>query len=111
MKKPHIYISGPISGHEPEKVQAEFERVETMLVAQGYRVFNPLKNGLPYDAPTHCHMRRDLNALTNEDDPFTHIFMMRRWLHSAGCKLEFDAATASGISVVFEEGQNIVAFS
>lgn len=102
-KKPRVYISGPISGHDKETCIKEFDRIECMLKAQGYRVFNPLENGLEYDAPTHRHMRRDLNVLTNEEDPFSFIYMKRKWLHSAGCKIEFDAATASGISVMFEE--------
>ena len=29
--------------------------------------------------------------------------MMEKWTHSAGCKLEFDVATAIGLDVVFEE--------
>lgn len=102
MKEKRVYISGPISGHE-ETCEKEFERVEKMLTDAGYRVFNPLKNGLPFDAPTHRHMRRDLNALTNEDDPFDYIFMMKRWAHSAGCTKELENAISCGISVIFEE--------
>lgn len=103
METKRDYISGPISGLEPEKAKENFDRVEKLLTESGFRVFNPLKNGLPFDADTHQHMRRDLNILTNEDDPFDYIFMMKRWAHSGGCKLELDTAIACGIQVVFEE--------
>ena len=101
--KKRIYISGPISGQNKDQVREDFYRVAAMLRADGYRVFNPLENGLPFDAPTHAHMRRDLNVLTNELDPFDYIFMMRRWTHSAGCMREFETAISCGIEVIFEE--------
>ena len=61
-----------------------------------------MENGLSADSTTHDHMHRDLAVLTNEDIPFTAIYMMTGWLHSAGCKLEFDVATAIGLSVIME---------
>lgn len=86
MKTKRVYISGPISNSgNKEEIIARFAKIEKMLIEAGFRVFNPLKNGLPFDADTHQHMRKDLNILTNEDDPFDYIFMMRRWNHSAGC--------------------------
>lgn len=100
--KKRIYISGPISDHEDVCTEA-FDRIEKMLVDSGFRVFNPLKNGLPFNADTHLHMRRDLNVLTNEEDPFEYIFMMKRWSHSAGCTKELEVAISCGISVVYEE--------
>lgn len=109
-KKPRIYISGPINGHNFVECKERFAKVEEKLIAKGYRVFNPLKNGLPFDADTHKHMRRDLNILTNEDDPFDYIYMMRRWPHSSGCKQELDNAIACGIKVIFEESECAVKF-
>lgn len=105
-----IYISGPISGHNFVECKERFTKVEEKLIAKGYRVFNPLKNGLPFDADTHKHMRRDLNILTNEDDPFDYIYMMRRWPHSSGCKQELDNAIACGIKVIFEDSECAVKF-
>ena len=103
MKKRRIYISGPISGHDIEERRQAFKEVQWMLEAQDWTVFNPMENGLPPESTTHQHMHRDLAVLTNEDIPFDAIFMMRRWLHSAGCKLEFDVATSIGLDVYFEE--------
>lgn len=63
MKKKKIYISGPISGHNIEERRKAFQEIECMLEAQGYDVFNPTKNGLPADATTHEHMKRDIDNL------------------------------------------------
>ncbi len=107
MNRKRVYISGPISGYDLEERRREFERVADMLVAKGYRIFNPMENGLPEDATTHEHMRRDLAELTNEENPFDAIFMMTKWTHSAGCKLEFYVATSIGLAVMFEEAQTV----
>jgi len=108
--KKHVYISGPISGVDPEQCQKRFSEIEEMLTDMNYRVFNPLKNGLPSNASTNRHMRRDLNVLSNETDPFDFIFMMKRWPHSSGCKEEFNLAIACGIKVMFEESGEIIKF-
>jgi hypothetical protein len=101
--KPRIYISGPISGHDLEERRATFKQLQKYLEYKGFTVFNPMENGLPAEATTNEHMHRDLAVLTTEEIPFTAIYMMSGWLHSAGCKLEFDVATAIGLDVYFEE--------
>lgn len=101
--KPRIYLSGPISGHDLEERRKAFKYAQDYLESQGYTVFNPMENGLPADATTHEHMHRDLAVLTTEEIPFTAIYMMRGWLHSAGCTLEFRVATAIGLEVYFQE--------
>lgn len=104
MKKKRIYISGPISGRDLEQCRQDFQATETFLREQGHDPFNPMKNGLPADVSTHEHMHRDLCVLTSESQPFDAIFMKRGWLHSAGCKLEFDVATSIGLLVIFDDG-------
>lgn len=101
--KPRIYISGPISGHDLEERRQAFKEVQKTLEADGFTVFNPMENGLPAEASTHQHMHRDLAVLTTEEIPFDAIFMMKKWTHSAGCKLELDVATAIGLDVIFED--------
>lgn len=110
VEKPRIYISGPISGHEWEECKARFKKVQQELEAKEWEVFNPMENGLPFDAGTHEHMHRDLAELTREDRPYDAIYMMRRWTHSKGCKVEFDVATAMGLRVAFEEVNAILRF-
>ena len=91
-----IYLSGPISGHDLKERQQAFAETQQRLESVG----------LSADSPTHQHMKRDFELLLTCDT----IYMMRRWLHSAGCKLEFDVATAIGLPVIFEEGDVAVLF-
>jgi len=111
MRKPKIYISGPISGTDIEETRKKFKAVQVMLEAQDWKVFNPMENGLPADATTNEHMHRDLAELTKEGrNRYDAIYMMRRWTHSKGCKVEFDVATAIGLSIFFEETGKFVKF-
>lgn len=99
----YVYLSGPISGQNYEERFKAFEEKEEMFKKLGFKVFNPMKNGLPADSTTHQHMRRDFSVLTNEEIPISHIFMMEKWTHSAGCWKEFETAVSCGITVIFEE--------
>lgn len=100
-----IYLSGPISGKDLDERRQVFAKVKKAIEEKGYEVFNPMENGLPHDADTHQHMYRDMCLLLQCDG----IYMMEGWLHSKGCKLEFDVATAIGIDVWFEEAQTLPA--
>ena len=99
----YVYLSGPISGQDYEERFKAFEEKEAWFKELGFKVFNPMKNGLPPDATTHEHMRRDFSVLTGEEIPISHIFMMEKWTHSAGCWKEFETAVSCGITVIFEE--------
>ena len=109
-KRMRIYISGPISGHDPFECKAKFQKVEGDLISKGYEVFNPLKNGLPFNASTSQHMRRDLNELTREDKPYDAIYMMKKWNHSAGCWTEFKVACAIGLEILTEQDDVVYRF-
>lgn len=104
--KGRIYISGPISGHNIEERRKAFKEIQSQLEAQGYEPVNPMENGLPDEATTHEHMKRDIELLMTCD----YIYMMRRWTHSKGCKVEFDVATAIGLPVLFEEASELIEF-
>ena len=99
----YVYLSGPISGQDYEERFKAFEEKEEMFKKLGFKVFNPMKNGLLPESTTHQHMRRDFSVLTNEEIPISHIFMMEKWTHSAGCWKEFETAVSCGITVIFEE--------
>lgn len=105
-QKLHIYISGPISGYDLEERRKAFMEIEERLKAQGYETVNPMKNGLPDEATTHEHMKRDIELLLTCD----RIYFMKKWTHSKGCKLEFDVATAIGLPVMFEEAIELTEF-
>lgn len=104
--KPRIYISGPISGHDMEERRKAFKEIQERLETQGYEPVNPMENGLPAEATTREHMKRDIELLIT----CNYIYMMRRWTHSKGCKVEFDVATAIGLPVFFEESGEIIGF-
>lgn len=104
--KKRIYISGPISGHDIEERRKVFKMAQTFLEAQDYDVVNPMENGLPAEVTTREHMKRDIELLMTCDC----IYMMRRWTHSKGCKVEFDVATAIGLPVYFEEASELIKF-
>lgn len=93
-----IYISGPITGVDPEVCRAHFERAENELRAQGYTPINPLKNGLPHTAPWEEHMRRDLALM----DGCEAVYMLEGWEHSRGCKIEFNMAITARKPIAFE---------
>ena len=111
MVKPRIYLSGPISGKDYEERRKAFKEAQQKLETDGWTVFNPMENGLPPESTTHQHMHRDLATLTSEEIPFDAIYMMKKWLHSKGCKLEFDVATAIGLDVYFEEQGTMIKFT
>lgn len=97
--KKRVYLSGPISGYDLDSRKEEFRRVAYLLEAKGYKVSNPMDNGVPDDAPTKEHMKADILMLLKCDA----IYMMSRWNHSAGCLTEFHIATAIGLDVYFED--------
>lgn len=107
MDKKRIYVSGPISGHDLEERRQAFKQAQVMLEAQGWSVINPMENGLPAEATTHEHMKRDINMLLSCDA----IYMLCRWTHSKGCMVEFHVATAIGLDVYFEESGTMIKFS
>lgn len=107
-KKPRIYISGPISGHDMEERRKAFKEIQEHLEAQGYETINPIAFAdlHPEDQTTHQHMKRDIELLMTCD----YIYMMRRWTHSKGCLVEFEVATSIGLPVFFEESGEITKF-
>lgn len=105
-QKKRVYISGPISGHDLEERRRAFKNAAKFLEQFDYEPVNPMENGLPAEATTHQHMKRDFELLLTCDA----IYLMRRWLHSAGCKVEFDVATACGMKVIFEDAVNALTF-
>ena len=104
--KKRIYISGPITGYKIGERRIAFKKAQLYCEKYGYNVFNPMENGLPSNAPTHEHMRCDIEGLLTCDA----ILMMRRWIHSKGCQVEFEVATSIGLPVFFEESDELIKF-
>ncbi len=103
---PRIYLSGPISHFDINERRRTFSHVKDRLSERGFYPVNPLENGLPVEASIHEHLRRDVELILTCDA----IIMMKDWSRSAGCKLELDIAMALGLSVYFEEDNQIARF-
>lgn len=97
MKK--IYISGQISGLPYDEVVAKFKEAEERLQAQGYETVNPMKNGLPDNAPWELHMALDIVQLLGCET----IYLLPDWQQSKGATLEKTIAELTGKTMIYEE--------
>ena len=89
-----IYISGKISGREPD-ARVEFAHAKRLLEAAGYRAVNPFSNGLGPDDPWERHLAADLHALLGCDA----LVQLPGWEDSRGARLEAEFAAVEGIAV------------
>ena len=92
-----MYLSGPITENDREVAFKKFADAEWKWCAEGWRVFNPMKNGLPADAQWHCHMAVDLYRPGRCDA----VYMMEGWQDSHGAVLELHYALATSKQVFF----------
>lgn len=93
-----VYISGQISGLPIEEVKEKFSSVEAQLIAQGYEVVNPLKNGLPWNAPWELHIAMDIVLLMGCDT----IYLLTGWDNSRGATLEKNVAELTKKKIIYE---------
>ncbi|MDR2009926.1 MAG: DUF4406 domain-containing protein [Bacteroidales bacterium] len=94
-----IYISGQISGLPLEETKAKFSNIESELVEQGYEVINPLKNGIPYNAPWEVHIAMDILLLIG----CQAIYLLPDWAYSKGSTLEKKIAEFTGKQIIYQE--------
>lgn len=93
-----VYISGQISGLPIEEVKEKFSSIEAQLIAQGYEVVNPLKNGLPWNAPWELHIAMDIVLLMGCDT----IYLLTGWDNSRGATLEKNFAELTKKKIIYE---------
>lgn len=93
-----IYISGKVTGLNPQDVKKRFEDAESLLEEIGFDVVNPLNNGLNENAAWKQHMVRDIELLMDCDA----IYMMDGWIDSTGAQIEYDIATRMKLVILFE---------
>ena len=96
--KKKIYLSAPITGRDRQERERYFAELEDWSKSNGWAVFNPLKNGLPEDAPYTLHMRKDIAELMKCD----MAFFGRGWQQSRGCCTEYGVASAIGLQIFTE---------
>ena len=94
-----IYISGPITGHNPDKVAERFATAKKTFDGTDYTPVSPLENGLPESATYDEHMIRDLEMLAECEA----IYMLNGWGRSKGCKIEFASAVSQNKTIIFEQ--------
>ena len=104
MKKKVIYISGKITG--TSDYADRFSAVENKLIAEGYEVMNPVREGkwlehyLEPKKPTWVqYMKYDIATMMKAD----HIYMMRGWKQSKGARVEHFLARALSYTIIYEE--------
>ena len=103
MTRVKVYISGPITGIDPEVCRTRFEKAEDELKQQGFIPVNPLKNGLPDTATYDEHMKRDLEMLAD----CGIIYMLNGWERSNGCRIEFNTAITAKKPILFEKEEQL----
>ena len=98
-QKKKIYISGQISGLPTDKAIENFERAEKIIVSEGADPVNPMKNGLPENAPWELHMALDIVLLIGCEA----VFLLQDWDHSRGATLEKTIAELTGKQIIYEK--------
>lgn len=94
-----VYISGQITGLLVAEYTGNFNRAETELKAKGYKVVNPIRNGLPCGAHWNEQMKADIRLLLDCDA----IYLLANWERSIGATLERDIAKGVGLKVMYEK--------
>jgi len=98
--KNKIYISGKITGINPDTVKAKFNNAEKLLKKQGYtEIINPIYNGIPYNAPYEVHMAMDIILLMGCEV----VYLLSDWQHSKGATIEKALAEISGKTLIYQE--------
>lgn len=94
-----IYLSGAISVLPIDAARRAFSAAEKVLAAQGWEVVNPMKNGVPVEAPWEVHLAEDVLLLL----ACKAVYMMRGWRESRGARLEHAIATRVSMRIIYEE--------
>lgn len=97
-----IYISIPISGHDPEEQRAKAERFAKDIDAIGHDPINPFDAPAP---PEHFDdkeryayfMGFDIADILRSDA----AYFSRGWEQSKGCRLEHAAAEIYGLKIFY----------
>ena len=100
-----IYLSGPITGLDPEECQRLFAEWDWKMVRLGYLTVNPLVLDTELESrlgrvPTREeYLRNDLSIMLTCDK----ILMLPGWSNSKGAVLERKVAMECGIPVSYWE--------
>lgn len=99
-----IYISGPISGREPEEYKEAFGRAANVIRTAGFDVVNPAECsdwGLSWEA--YMNIARWIIDSGEVDA----LYMLRGWNKSPGASRERFAAMSNGIPVYYQDEEDV----
>ena len=95
-----IYLSGKISGEDPQKCWEKFAKAEDDMRAKGFNVINPLKIEKPKCLIWEHFMLRDLRELSRKCDC---LYALADWQESVGAAIEVAFAQGTGrIDILYE---------
>ena len=97
-----VYISGKISGKTQQEAEADFGKYAEIIQAAGHTPVNPMKNGLPFDAPWEDHMERDLEMLRASDA----ICLLPDWVESQALEIRMPVLNDSNLRLYLEQANH-----
>ncbi len=100
-----VYISGKVSGLDPDETYEKFSDAELFLAARGYVPVNPMWWGSRMGEAVSYEdmMELCLSVLDN----CKAIFLLDDWRKSRGAQVELEYAHSNGLEVIgFLEGEN-----
>src|SRR3972149_1834122 len=102
-KKPRVYVSGAITGHDREERKALFAAEAEKLRAQGFDVVDPFEitGSISADGDWPAALRADIR----EPVGCPHRFPLPGAYKSRGARLERNLATRLGIRVMYAPGE------
>lgn len=104
----NIYISGKISGEDPETCKAKFAAMETRLKNLGVdTVINPMNLGIPFTWPWEKAMELCMKVLK---DKANTILMLNDWSSSEGAMVELNYARNHCYRIFTEDEADDIVF-
>ena len=94
-----VYISGKISGENPEEVALKFRSAEGAIRKMGHEPVSPLNNGLPDDASWEDHMAADIAMLLR----CQAIYLLDDWNTSRGARIEAEIAIECKMEILYQK--------
>ena len=98
-----IYISGMITGLEPDQYRQKFKEAAQHLQEEGHDPIDPSELGTPEHNSWDYYMRKAIPLLCECQG----IYMLEGWEQSRGARLELHIARSLGMDVVWDYNASI----